>query len=135
MTLDIREYSRADWFSLITLSDDEWEENIRAVGLSLLNEYDGKYLKMLVAYNGDNLAGFIYGFVLPNHCLIPEFMYVKPMYRHEGIAQKLLNELEQQSNCEVSMIFYNKSLHDYYQRQGYTTGDNLETAIKQLSKK
>ena len=117
----------------MTISDDEWAQAIRPLGFSMIKDYDGKVLKMLLAFCDDQLAGFIYGFVLPNHALIPEFMYVKPEFRHNGIAQKMLAELEKQSGCTAAMIFYNKSLHDYYKNLGYTTGSEIEVAMKELT--
>ena len=132
MEINIREYTKDDWFELITISDDEWADTIRSLSFSLLREYDGEILKTILAFCDEKIAGFIYGFILPNQALIPEFMYIKPECRHNRIAQKLLAELEKQSGCSASMIFYNKSLHDFYQNQGYLVGDNLEVAMKTL---
>ena len=132
MSIEIREYTKQDWLDFMGISIDEWAQGIKSIGLSILKEYDNRMLKLLLARSEGNLAGFIYGFVLPSQVLIPEFMYIKPEYRHQGIAQSLLAELERQSGCTCSMIFYNKTLHDYYEKQGYSTGENLETAIKQL---
>ncbi len=98
----------------------------------MLREYDGQVIRMLLAFSDTDLVGFIYGFVLPNKLLIPELMYVKPQYRKTGIAHKLLSELERNSTCTTSMIFYNKTLHDFYRTQGYQVGENLEAAIKSL---
>ena len=117
----------------MTISDDEWSGAILRLGQSILREYDGKVTKILLAFNGEDLVGFIYGFVLPNSVLIPEFMYVKPDQRKNGIAHHLLKALEDSSECSASMIFYNKSLHDFYAKQGYETGSGLETAMKELS--
>lgn len=132
MNLEIREYVKQDWINLLSISDDKWAQSIRPLCFSLMREYDGKVLKTLLALCDGTLVGFIYGFVLPNKTLLPEFMYLKPEYRHQGIAQVLLEELEKQSGCTASMIFYHNSLHDFYQRQGYQSGDNLEVAMKEL---
>ena len=132
MNLEIREYTNQDWFNLISISDDKWAENIRTLCFSLKKEYDGKVIKMLLSICDKKLCGFIYGFVLPNKTLLPEFMYLKPEYRHQGIAQHLLAELEKQSGCTASMIFYHNSLHDFYQKQGYQSGENLEVAMKEI---
>lgn len=132
MNLTIREYERRDWLDFLSISNDEWAQTIKQLGFSMVREYDGKVLKMLLAFDDANLIGFIYGFILPNQTLIPELMYIKPEHRHNGIAQQLLAELEKQTECTVSKIFYNKSLHEFYQKQGYKTGENLEVAIKIL---
>lgn len=132
MSVEIREYIKQDWLNFMTISDDEWAQSIKSLGHSMIKEYDGRVLKLLLALCGESLAGFIYGFILPNRTLIPEFMYIKPEYRHNGIAQKLLSELEKRSGCTASMIFYNKSLHIFYQNQGYISGENLEVAMKTL---
>lgn len=88
--------------------------------------------KCLVAEVDGNIVGFVYGFILPNETLIPELMYINPHYRKKGIGSALIRQLEIHSNCAVSMIFYNKSLHEYYQKQGYQSGDNLEVAMKEI---
>lgn len=132
MNLVIREYTKQDWLNFITISNDEWAQTINQLGISMMKEYDGKVLKMFLAFDDASLIGFIYGFILPNRTLIPEFMYIEPQYRHNGIAQQLLAELEKQSGCTASMIFYHKSLHGFYQKQGYETGENLEVAMKTI---
>ena len=63
--------------------------------------------------------------------MFPEYLYVKPEYRGQRIGLRLLDELEKQSGCFSSMIFYNSSLHNYYTAQGYET-NNLEAALKDL---
>ena len=42
--------------------------------------------KCYIAEFNSSIIGFIYGFVLPNGMLIPEYVYVKPNYRKNGIA-------------------------------------------------
>jgi len=132
MEIEIREYEKKDWYGLLNISEDEWKTEILNFGYSMIKEYDGQTIKMLLAFSGKVLVGFIYGFVLPNKVLIPEFMYVKPEYRKNGIAHKLLSELEKLSECAASLIFYNKILHGFYQKQGYQAGENLEVALKNL---
>ena len=88
--------------------------------------------KCYVAESNSDVLGFIYGFELPNGLLIPEFVYVKPNYRKNGIAKNLLFTLEKESKCNSSMIFYNKTLREHYCKLGYAVGDNLEVAMKEL---
>ena len=94
MNLEIREYTKLDWYSLISISEDKWAKSIEQLGFSIMKEYNRDVLKILLAVCDNNVVGFIYGFILPNQTLIPEFMYLKPECRHQGIAQKLLPELE-----------------------------------------
>lgn len=75
---------------------------------------DNPVEKCLVAESNGNIVGFIYGSILPNEILISKFMYIKS---HHGIGSALIKQLEIRSNCTVSMIFYNKSLRAYYQKQ------------------
>lgn len=88
--------------------------------------------KCLVAEADGDIVGFIYGFVLPNKTLIPEFMYVVPNARKNGVGAELIKQLELTSGCTASMIFYNKSLHCFYEHQGYLAGENLEVAVKEI---
>ena len=132
MGIEYREYQRTDFLQFATISNDDWKgTHIRvAYSLSKRNE---KIELCYVALDGKNIVGYIYGFALPSKTLIPEFMYVKPELRRKGIGEALLTMLEQKSGCDCSMIFYHKSLHNHYQKLGYETGDNLETAMKQIA--
>lgn len=94
MSIEIREYTRNDITSLIHLSSDEWAPTIENLQKSVLPSYDGKNLKNLLAVCGEEIIGFIYGYISPDKTLFPEFLYVKPEYRHKRIGQKLLDELE-----------------------------------------
>ena len=132
MNLIIREFTTDDFIDLATITDDEWSTTIIAIAKDLKLNYDNNITKVLLTYDDKELIGFIYGFILPNHMLIPEYMYVVQQFRKHGIAHTLLSSLEKKSGCTYSMIFYNKELHDFYHKQGYQTGDHLETAIKQL---
>lgn len=75
--------------------------------------------------------GLIYGYALPDGILFPEFLYVRPEYRGQKIGEQLISVLEKNSGCDTSQIVYHKTLHDYYEKQGYMAGD-LETAFKSL---
>lgn len=83
------------------------------------------------AFIDNIMVGFIYGFVLPNKALLPQYLYVDPQYRKQGIGQKLLAALETQSGCTTSIAYFEKSLSDYYMKQGYIIGDAV-VALKEL---
>lgn len=128
----LREYAKGDFLLIATLSEDTWNQTITQFATLLPKMSENSIEKCYVAESNGEVIGFIYGFALPNATLIPEFAYVKPMYRKHGIASQLLKKLEDESGCSLSMIFYNKSLHNHYAKLGYETGENLETAIKNL---
>ena len=130
MDVVIRDYKKEDRFSLMTLSDDEWNKTV--IGAALSINIDNNVEKCMVAEDGKTIIGFIYGFVLPNKTLIPEFMYVVPNARKSGVGAALIKRLELTSGCTTSMIFYNKSLHCFYEHQGYLAGKNLEVAMKEI---
>ena len=131
MKVSIREFQKDDALSIAFISCDEWANKIFSL-TSSLKYYDGQIVRCFVDDGIDGIVGFIYGYILPDKLLIPEFLYVIPEYRKKGIAAQLLNTLEKESNCTASMIFYNKSLRNHYEKQGYQVGDNLEVAMKQL---
>ena len=129
----IREYNKSDsllFFERFQNAGDWWDWSIKPTAKSLFQNYDGKTIKAFVACENEEIVGFIYGYVFPDGLLIPEFMYVDSNFRNRGIGRKLLSALEKESGCTSSMIFYNKALRDYYKKQGYSTGDDIETAIK-----
>ena len=132
MSVIIREANSADLLDLATLADDEWKAKISGLAFTLV-KCDGVIERCYVAVDSNKLVGFIYGFVLPNKMLLPEMLYVCSEYRKSGIGTMLLEHLEKCSECTCSMIFYNKSLHDYYAKRGYDIGGNLETAMKNLT--
>ena len=130
----IRKYRDEDTKALLWLCSDEWAETIAATAAQLKKCYDGKTVRCYIAETTDDMiVGFVYGFVLPSDVLIPEFLYVDPEYRRTGIGSRLMGLLERESGCTSAMVFYNKSLHGYYGRRGYMTGENIETAMKDLS--
>ncbi len=132
MSIVIRKAEKVDFLDLAMLADDEWKPKIRTLALSLM-KCDGNIERCYVAEDDGQIVGFIYGFVLPNKMLLPEMLYVRTEHRKAGIGTLLIQHLEKDSGCTCSMIFYNKSLHDFYSRRGYLTGENLETAIKSLT--
>lgn len=132
--IEVRPYRDGDSSSLFWLCSDEWADTIAATAAQLKKCYDGNAVRCYIAETTDGMiVGFVYGFVLPNDVLIPELLYVDPEYRRSGIGSRLLNRLEQESGCTSAMVFYNKSLHGYYEHLGYLTGGNIEAAMKKLS--
>lgn len=131
MSVEYREFRNTDFFAMWNWEVEPWTDAHRGAIVSL-SKPKNAVEKGLVALINDTIVGYIYGFALPNRTLIPEFMYVRPEFRKQGIGENLLKELENNSGCNVSMIFYHKSLHDYYEKLGYATGSNLETALKEI---
>lgn len=118
--------------SMVVCSTEEyWGQAVKLIADNIL--HPNPIEKIYVAQEGNDIVGIINGYVLPNKTLLPQFSYVKPELRNRGIGTGLLNKLESDSDCNVSMIFYNKDLHDHYMSIGYETGANLETAIKEIS--
>ena len=132
MNVIIRPVKKTDVFDLACLANDEWAQKLSMLAPSFA-KCDGKIERCYVAEEADEIIGFIYGFVLPNGLLLPEMLYVCSEYRKSGIGTQLLAHLEKESGCSSSMIFYNKTLHDYYAKRGYIVGENLETAMKELT--
>lgn len=127
---------KADKLDIIKLNflceeDEEWYEGIKIMANDLLSDYDEQTLCFIAFYN-DEAIGFIFGFVLHKQTLYPQFMYVKDEYRKMGIGEQLMSELETQSGCKTSFIYYKKNLHVYFAKQGYGAGEELETAVKML---
>lgn len=84
-----------------------------------------------VAYEDEKLVGFIYGGVLCK-TLYPQYLYVIPSYRNNGLGKELLNTLENNTDCTASMVYYNRSLCDFYQKIGYHTGEELCVSLKMI---
>ncbi len=129
--VEYRKYQTKDHFSFCLISNDEWKNTIWAIAKSLDNSNSDIELCWLATVD-HHIVGLIYGFKLPNQTLLPEFLYVKPEYRKQGIGTCLLKKLEEESQCTCSQIFYNRELHNYYMNQGYSSGEKLEVAIKYL---
>lgn len=88
MEISIRNYKKADYLPIMMLDDDKWKEQLLSIGSSLMHsDDDTDVLIFLLAEIKDSIVGFVYGFKLPNRMLIPEFLYVKPEYRHQGIGK------------------------------------------------
>ena len=134
VSIIVRKMQQADRLFLASMASDEkeWAVTIMQNAYSMPPEHDGSIMQAYVAEDGDELVGFVFGFALPNKLLIPELMYVKPSHRRNGISKKLLKALEENSGCTMSQIFYNKSLHDCYAKQGYHSDNGLEAAYKIL---
>ena len=131
MSIQLRKFDKGDFLDLATLSDDEWKPSHFGVATSM-TKATGDVEHCILALDETQVVGYIYGFALPNKTLIPEFLYVLPTYRKQGIGKMLVEKLESSTDCTTSMIFYNKSLHDYYCNMGYQAGDALEVAMKEI---
>lgn len=131
MECKILRAEKSDYIRLMDISEDEWRETIAAVAFTLIQN-DNDVLRCYVAKRDGAIIGFIYAFLLPNQTLIPELLYIQPQYRKNGIGKALMNKLETESGCQNSMIFYHKSFRSYYESQGYTVGEMLEVALKEL---
>ena len=131
MGVELRKFEKGDYLNLATLSDDQWKELHFKIATSMMKATEN-IEHCILALDGAKIVGYIYGFALPNKTLIPEFLYVLPSYRKNGIGKMLVEKLESSTNCISSMIFYHKSLRDYYCRMGYQVGDALEVAIKDI---
>ena len=133
MDINIREFVMRDIDTLKNLpSDDKLGNMVFSIAMSLQSyKYNKSIVRCYLAEDNGTVVGFIYGFVLPNYTLIPEFLYTIPEYRDQGIGTELLLHLEKVSGCSISQIYYDPSLHDFYKKQGYINKP-LEVAVKPL---
>ncbi|MBE7015169.1 MAG: GNAT family N-acetyltransferase [Ruminococcaceae bacterium] len=111
--------------------EDIWKNTIFQV-FSAIKRMPNNYEKIYLAISEGEIIGFVYGYILQNGVLLPQFLYVNEAYRNKGIASELLKRLESDSNCVCSVIWYHKSLSDFYKKQNYDAGGNLEVALKEL---
>lgn len=128
----IRKIKRADVSNIEKLgsTDTYWAKQIAAIAPSFLSAIHREH--SFVALLEDNVVGFIYAGTYLETTFIPHFMYVLPDLRKQGIGQKLLETAEKESKCASSLVYYHKSLHDYYEQMDYKQGNELEIAIKPL---
>ena len=131
MGVELRKFEKSDFLNLASISNDVWKPVHCGLAESMLNA-TGEVEQCVLALDGTEIIGYIYGFALPNKKLIPEFLYVLPAYRGGGIGKMLVKELESSTDCTASMIYYNKSLHNYYSEMGYQVGDAVEVAMKEI---
>lgn len=139
LEFSIRPVDKIDWlrFELSSgdgSSDDPQYQNALNTlrGCSKIDIENPGVERCYIAESNSSILGYIYGFVLPNKLLIPEFVYVRPIYRRKGIAKSLFIVLEKESKCYTSMIFYHKTMREHYRKIGYIVGENLEVAMKEL---
>lgn len=126
-----REYEKGDFLNLATIADDEFKGQHINIAKAM-QKADNDIEKCVLAVEENEIIGYVYGFALPSNTLIPEFLYVLPQHRNNGVASGLLSELENSTACTASMIFYHNSLHNLYAKMGYQAGENLEVAIKEI---
>lgn len=128
----IRKFQMLDLADFETLCDNsDWYYPKISTSPAALLKYDIYRENCYVAYDGSTLIGYVYGGVLCN-TLYPQFMFVREDYRKQGIGMKLMGTLEENSGCTVSLIYYNKELSDYYCKQSYEIGTNLQVGMKQI---
>ena len=140
LDISIRAVNKTDWLYFAMNSEDGLDNDPfykTALGTlqkvsNTINAENSEIERCYVAESNSNILGFIYGYILPDEMLIPEFVYVKPNYRKNGIAKDLLFTLEKESKCNLSIIYYHKTLREHYCKLGYAVGDNLEVAMKKL---
>lgn len=133
VSVEVRKISMLDVPELIILgnNDDHYGIKVKLIVESFINSEDS-LKSCFVAISDRSIVGFVYGFLTDNSTLFPQFLYVKPEYRKKGIGTKLMKTIETETECSVSIIYYHNSLHNYYKRQGYNSGDQLEVAIKEV---
>lgn len=128
----IRLLKQDEYPRLIEIAPDD--EYIRGAFLSVMEsikDNPGGISYTYAAFVDDYILGFVYGWVLPNKVLFPQYLYVDPHHRKQGIARQLLETLETKSKCTTSIAYFRESLSDFYAEQGYTIG-NLIVAQKEL---
>lgn len=112
MDVKLRDFEKKDYLNLATLSDDHWKASHFGVAESMMKA-SGNIEHCILAMDGARIVGYIYGFALPNKTLIPEFLYVLPTCRKNGIGKMLVEKMESSTDCTVSMIFYEKNLLNF----------------------
>lgn len=128
----IRKLQMLDLAEFETICDqNDWYYPQISMTPSTLLKYNTYRENCYVAYDGSTLIGYVYGGVLCD-TLYPQFMFVRAKYRKQGVGGKLMDALEKGSGCSVSLIYYNKELSDYYRKQNYEIGTNLEVGMKQI---
>lgn len=130
--IEIRRLTQDDYFSIIELAPDD--EYMAQMFISIANAVKSNFDGISYIYGAfvDSLIiGFIYGFVLPNKTLLPQYLYVDAEYRGNKIGNRLLKTLETDSECSCSLAYFEKGLSNYYEKQGYTIGNNV-VAMKEL---
>jgi GNAT superfamily N-acetyltransferase len=129
---DIRLLKQDEYLLLMEIvPDDEIMQGMfLSIAKSIKDGFDG-ISYTYAAFADDLIIGFIYGFVLPNKALLPQYLYVDPQYRKQGIGRQLLETLESKSGCTTSIAYFEKSLSNYYAKQGYIIGDAV-VALKEL---
>ena len=130
--VEIRRLTPDDYFSVIELvPDDEYmAQMFVAIANAVKSDFDGISYTYGAFVDGF-IIGFIYGFVLPNKTLLPQYLYVDAEYRGNKIGNRLLETLEKDSECSCSLAYFEKGLSNYYEKQGYTIGNNV-VALKEL---
>ena len=96
--------------------EDEWRNTMFQL-LHSISQCSNNYEKIYLALSEGKVIGLVYGYILKNGTLLPQFLYVDKAYRDKGIASELLDRLERSSNCTCSLVWYHKSLSEFYRKQ------------------
>jgi len=134
ITMEIRKITADDYHLIREINTDDERMKALIVGVSnQIKDYSSDVLRAYVAVTRGKTVGFVYGFVLPNRLLLPQYMYLEPKFRGNYLGQALLEALEKDSGCVQAIIYFESPLSEYYQRQGYEVG-NAVVAMKALSR-
>lgn len=109
--VEIRRLTPDDYFSIIELvPDDEYMAQIfMIIANAVKSDFDGISYTYGAFVNG-LIIGFIYGFVLPNKTLLPQYLYIDAEYRGNKVGNRLLETLEKDSECSCSLAYFEKGL-------------------------
>ena len=133
MSISIRLLVQTDYLKIIKLApDDDIMSSILFSIAKVVKDCLDEISYTYGAFIDDELIGFIYGFVLPNKTLLPQYLYIGKKYRGKKIGRQLLETLEKESKCTCSIAYFEKGLSEYYSKQGYMIGDTL-VGLKELS--
>lgn len=82
MSISIRLLVQTDYLKIIELAPDD--DIMSSILFSIAK--DGKDCSDKISYTygafiDDELIGFVYGFVLPNKTLLPQYLYIDKKYR------------------------------------------------------
>lgn len=131
--MDIRILTQDDYLLIMEMAPDD--EIMTSMFLSIAKAVKGGFDGISYTYGAfidGMIVGFIYGFVLPNKTLLPQYLYVDTNYRGHKIGKCLLETFEKESKCTCSIAYFEKGLCKYYSDQGYIIGNSL-VALKDLS--
>lgn len=130
--MDIRLLTKDDYLLIMEIAPDDEVTMSMFLGIAkaIKDGFDGISYTYGAFIDG-MIVGFIYGFVLPNKTLLPQYLYVATDYRGRKIGKQLLERFEQESQCTCAIAYFEEGLSKYYSEQGYIVGNTL-VALKNL---